>query len=361
MATRRAHILWQWYLKNFTDTWTKEWKVFCYNLEKIQYIDNQWVSTKWLWWRSCTYSQRDLQAKKRDDEIEQEFSHIENNVTSWIDTIISILNNIQTPWDIIDRKKINEDDIINFILLLINKTVWERAINHQWVINELAKRFNELCQDLLTNQELIMKLWKEEIEQDIKKWILNDEKLNNEISIQEYWKEKIKEIINQQKENFYPENEAKELFSNLLISEEYQPIFIRALKEKNWMFSYIRNEEYDFCVSDFPIYLRPDNDNLASFSKNPSVEITIPLSKKILLTIGWNFESKRQYTILTSHAELIKLIKQANQMLIANATRYVAWSKKIFVDELIKSKEENKYEANFFSSINKILSSIQKN
>jgi Protein of unknown function (DUF4238) len=72
----------------------------------------------------------------------------------------------------------------------------------------------------------------------------------------------------------------------MILPAEYIPIFIQALYQKNWMLSYIRDEDYEFCVSDFPIYLRPDNNSLHSFVEDPKVEIHIPLSKKLLLTIG---------------------------------------------------------------------------
>ena len=352
-ATQHAHILGQWYLKNFTNTWTKEGKIFCYNLEKWKYIDNDGVSTKGLWWRPCTYSQRNKKLNKREDEIEKRFNKDETKITSWIDDLLRELDWIKNPWDTIDRSKIDENCVVAFILLIMTKAVWERIINNQLVINEITKIFEDAYRDLLNNDE---KPIKQRLINEITKIFedFNKDLFNNKEWIEKPWRVEIEKAIQKSYDEFDPKNQVKELFSNFLTSVVFRSSFIQALRNKNWMLLYIRDENYEFCVSDFPIYLRPDNNSLHSFVENPQVEINIPLSKNLLLSIGWGFERKRQYSVLSSHDELIKIIKQANQMLIANATWYVAWSKKSFVDELINSKEINPYTPNFFSSIDKI-------
>ena len=87
-----AHILRQWYLKNFTDTGTKSGKIFCYSLEKQRYVHSNGVSTKGLWWRKNTYSKRNSNKNQRSHEIEKEFSEYESKITSWIDGIIKLLD-----------------------------------------------------------------------------------------------------------------------------------------------------------------------------------------------------------------------------------------------------------------------------
>jgi len=324
MATKNAHILRQWYLKNFTDIWNKNWKIFCYDLEKKKFIDIKWVSTKWLGWRPHTYSRWIKNEKKREDNIEKGFSNVESNITIWIDKIIHILNWIKKPWDMVDRSQIDETYIIELVLLLITKIVWERAINHQLVIDLMKKHVDNISNE----EEVIKNLWKEQINKFLSEYDLN--------------------------------NTAKELFSEVLLPPEYVSDFKNMLYQKNWMFSYIKDDNYEFCVSDFPVYIRPSENSLSDFLNDWKMELTFPLSKNILLTIGWWFDKKREYSILTNNEELVAIIKKANQMLIANANRYIAWSKKSTVDSLLLDHSANPYEYNFFSSIPDIIKNISQ-
>ena len=108
------------------------------------------------------------------------------------------------------------------------------------------------------------------------------------------------------------------------------------IKDKNWSFYHINNDEKSFVTSDCPIYFYPD-----LWLNNPDLKIVFTLGSKLVWIIHWKWKERSNKDI-----ENNALIDKINYKTIANATELIIWDNEDLVCWLVKNR--NKYPTNLF-------------
>lgn len=323
MATRKSHIIPQGHLKNFTITGDKKGKYFCYDIIKDKYIDSNGVTTGGFGWQLYTFSVWDEENKRYNSDIEEEFSRYESQIIAGMDSILKIQNDFFQKGIEFDRNFIDEDYIIELITLLLAKILAERAIKHPGLLQLHLDVFNNFCEKTLKEIEGAS-------EEEIK-------------ATQEY--------ITQIRQKFNVQNDIKKKFSKLLIPQKDTVSLVNTLKKKNRLISFVNDEEMEFCVSDFPIFLESEDESFQSFIYEQNVSLSLPLSKNILLTIGGEYNGERQYALIDEYPHKEEYMKDMNQKIMSNAVRYIGWTSKEKVEKLLMDKKTSPYRGSIFTNI----------
>lgn len=268
---RKHHYLSQFYLKGFSfNPDDKIPQCFFYHIPSDSKISVSSVED--------VASKRDLftitwSNWEKDFSLEKEFSLEETNLWSWLITLINKIYN---------KQKLNEEDELNLIDLIIFKLKRSIIVSNQY--REKTEKIKEQIKIELKKKYPDNKRTQEEYDKAMKNAMLVLIKQNKlEIELDKY-------------------------------------DMIKTLRNRNWFFLKIRDNNKSFITSDLPLY-RFNYPWESDWAHNPNTQIILPLSSKILLLIHWEWKLRR--IVENNNSEFIK---RANWMIISNASNFIIWT-----------------------------------
>ncbi len=318
--TRKCHSLFQWYLKQFSDD---QWKIFSYDLERDSYADENWVTPWWMWRRPYIFVQRDLDTDSRwDDSLEVEFGKIEDRLTKFFDDNIGDLLQLKyQPW--------RDQYILDMLFLMKTKIFSERMISSQAVYNVFKKNWDKIIADSLKDKDII----------------------------DQYWEAEIREAWEKMWSHHSYMNQIKYMMTTALSRTPETMLLFESIKKRDRVFKWLKSDELEFIVSDYPFYFFPSTSRLHDFSTDPKTEITVVLHSKLAITIWWWSNWNREMVFLDDNQETEKFVHETNLRTASNARWFIAGSDKNLVDQYVDLKKGDKtYAENIFANPESLIS-----